>query len=440
MTSPTDDPLVSTDWLAAHLDDPKVRIIDASFKLPGVLPLPVDDYLTGHIPGAVFFDVDAISDHDDPRPHMYPTAAQFARDVAALGISNGDTVVAYDSGGWVAAPRAWWMFLSFGHPNVKVLDGGLKKWLREGRPTHAGRVTAKPGKFLAKFDSSYLRSQQQLVGNLTTHAEQLVDARPRPRFEGTVAEPRPGLRGGHIPGSRNVPYAELFDACDRRDEAARGVAQGLHRRRRRYDKADRDDLRLRRFGAGADACAVSARRARQRALRRIVVRMGPARRTAGRDRSGLIGTYCAKAGTGFGIGAGHGLQCSAATYGRRRRLRESQTKRVGCLLLLQLRRQPRQPRGACRHPAAVGRPPCPQLLLDLAWVRLGAGHRRLRLDGDGWAVQRCDFCRYGVGLGQSGRARGQERRRVGVGRSRLSLNCRRRDRLRCGLAHRWDLL
>jgi thiosulfate/3-mercaptopyruvate sulfurtransferase len=212
MAPPTDDPLVSTDWLAAHIDDPKVRIIDASFKLPGVLPLPVDDYLTGHIPGAVFFDVDAISDHDDPRPHMYPDAGQFARDVAALGISNGDTVVAYDSGGWVAAPRAWWMFLSFGHPNVKVLDGGLKKWLREGRPTHAGKVTAKPGKFLAKFDSSYLRSQQQLVGNLTTHAEQLVDARPRPRFEGSVAEPRPGLRGGHIPGSRNVPYAELFDA------------------------------------------------------------------------------------------------------------------------------------------------------------------------------------------------------------------------------------
>jgi thiosulfate/3-mercaptopyruvate sulfurtransferase len=211
MTS-TDDPLVTTDWLSAHIDDPKVKIIDASFKLPGVLPLPADDYLTAHIPGAVFFDVDAISDHGDPRPHMYPNADQFARDVAALGISSGDTVVAYDSGGWVAAPRAWWMFLSFGHNNVKVLDGGLKKWLREGRPTHSGNVTAKPGKFQAKFDSSYVRSQQQLVGNLTTHAEQLVDARPRPRFEGTVAEPRAGLRGGHIPGSRSVPYAGLFDA------------------------------------------------------------------------------------------------------------------------------------------------------------------------------------------------------------------------------------
>jgi thiosulfate/3-mercaptopyruvate sulfurtransferase len=212
MTPSTDDPLVSTDWLAARLDDPKVKIIDATFKLPGVLPLPVEDYLAAHLPGAVFFDVDHIADPNDPRPHMFPTAEQFARDVAALGISSGDTVVAYDAGGWVAAPRAWWMFLSFGHPDVKVLDGGLKKWLREGRPTHSGKVAPKPGKFQARLDPGYIRSQQQLVGNLQTHAEQLIDARPRPRFEGTGAEPRPGLRPGHIPGSRNVPYAELFDA------------------------------------------------------------------------------------------------------------------------------------------------------------------------------------------------------------------------------------
>src|SRR6201998_388281 len=211
MTS-TADPLVTTDWLAAHLDDPKVKIIDASFKLPGVLPLPEEDYLAAHLPGAVFFDVDHIADRNDPRPHMFPGAEQFARDVAALGISSGDTVVAYDAGGWVAAPRAWWMFLAFGHPDVRVLDGGLKKWLREGRPTHSGKVTPKPGKFQARLDPSFVRSQQQLIGNLETHAEQLIDARPRPRFEGSVAEPRPGLRPGHIPGSRNVPYAELFDA------------------------------------------------------------------------------------------------------------------------------------------------------------------------------------------------------------------------------------
>ena len=101
----TDDPLVSTDWLAAHLGDPKVRMIDASFKMPGMMPLPKDDYLASHIPGAVFFDVDAVSDHSNPLPHMFPDAAQFGRDAGALGVSNDDTVVLYDSGGWVAAPR-----------------------------------------------------------------------------------------------------------------------------------------------------------------------------------------------------------------------------------------------------------------------------------------------------------------------------------------------
>ena len=103
----TDDPLVSTEWLAAHLGDPNVKVIDAQFKMPGILPLPKDDYLGSHIPGAVFFDVDAVSDHSNPLPHMFPDAGQFGRDVGALGIGNDDTVVVYDSGGWVAAPRAW---------------------------------------------------------------------------------------------------------------------------------------------------------------------------------------------------------------------------------------------------------------------------------------------------------------------------------------------
>jgi thiosulfate/3-mercaptopyruvate sulfurtransferase len=212
MTSPTDDPLVSTDWLAAHLGDPHVKIIDASYKMPGVLPLPSDDFLAAHIPGAVFFNVNTIADPNDPRPHMYPGAEQFARDVSALGISSDDTVVAYDSGAWVAAPRAWWMFLSFGHPNVRVLDGGLQKWKAEGRAVASGAVTPKPGKFRARLDPRYVRSKQQLLDNLQTNCEQLVDARPRARFEGTVVEPWPGRRSGHIPGSRNVPYAELFDA------------------------------------------------------------------------------------------------------------------------------------------------------------------------------------------------------------------------------------
>jgi thiosulfate/3-mercaptopyruvate sulfurtransferase len=236
MTSPADDPLVSTDWLAARLDDPRVRIVDASFKMPGVLPLVSDDYLGAHIPGAVFFDVDVIADPDDPLPHMYPDAARFARDVSALGISSSDTVVAYDSGSWVAAPRVWWMLLSFGHRNVKVLDGGLKKWSGEGRPVHSGKVTPAPGKFHAALDPGYVRNSQQLLGNMETQAEQVVDARPRARFEGTVAEPWPGRRSGHIPGSRNVPYAELFDArtgamkpLDDLEQAFRGAGVDMTR-------------------------------------------------------------------------------------------------------------------------------------------------------------------------------------------------------------------
>ncbi|MBN9585385.1 MAG: 3-mercaptopyruvate sulfurtransferase [Afipia sp.] len=209
----TTDPLVSTQWLAAHLNDPRMKILDATFKMPGVLPLPKDDYLQQHIPGAVFFDVDAVSDHSSPLPHMYPSAEQFGRDVGALGISNDDTVVVYDAGGWVAGPRAWWMFLSFGHANVRVLDGGLKKWLAEGRATDSDEASPKPATFKAAFDAKRVRSMQQLIGNLESKAEQVIDARPTPRFEGTVAEPRPGLRSGHIPGARSVPYAGLFDAA-----------------------------------------------------------------------------------------------------------------------------------------------------------------------------------------------------------------------------------
>lgn len=211
MKPPADDPLVTTEWLAAHLSDPHVRVLDATFKLPGVLPLPKDDFLGAHIPGAAFFDIDAISDHGSPLPHMFPDAAVFAESVGALDVANADTVVVYDAGGWVAAPRAWWMFLAFGHRNVKVLDGGLQKWRAEGRPTESGEAATKPVRFNAEFDASLLRSKDAMLENLRTHATQVVDARPRPRFEGSVPEPRPGLRPGHIPGSRNVPYAELFD-------------------------------------------------------------------------------------------------------------------------------------------------------------------------------------------------------------------------------------
>ena len=207
------DPLVSTEWLAAHINDANVKVVDATSKLPGMLPLPKDDYLASHIPSAVFFDVDAVSDHSSPLPHMFPSAEQFGRDVGGLGISNADTVIVYDSGGWVAAPRAWWMFLSYGHDKVRVLDGGLKKWRAEGRPVQSGEVKAKPATFKATFDAKRVRSMQEMVANVASKAEQVIDARSAARFEGTAPEPRPGMRSGHIPGSRNVPYNLLFDTA-----------------------------------------------------------------------------------------------------------------------------------------------------------------------------------------------------------------------------------
>jgi thiosulfate/3-mercaptopyruvate sulfurtransferase len=209
----TTDPLVSTKWLADHLHDKNVKVVDASFKMPGILPLPKEDYERAHIPGAVFFDVDAVSDHANPLPHMFPDAEQFGRDVGTLGVSNADTVVVYDSGGWVAAPRAWWMFLSFGHDKVRVLDGGLKKWMAEGHPVQGGNKMIKPAAFKATFDARRVRSIEQMVANVASRAEQVIDARAKERFEGSVPEPRPGLRVGHIPGARSLPYNLLIDTA-----------------------------------------------------------------------------------------------------------------------------------------------------------------------------------------------------------------------------------
>ena len=209
----TNDPLVSTEWLAEHLRDANVKLLDATFKLPGVLPLPKDDYLAAHIPGAVYFDVDAVSDHANLLPHMFPSAEQFGRDVGALGVSNNDTVVIYDAGGWVAAPRAWWMFLSYGHRDVRILNGGLKKWRAEGRPVESGEVKAKPATFKAGYDAKRVRSIEQMIANVKSRAEQVIDARAADRFEGRAAEPRPGIRAGHIPGALNLPYNNLFDAA-----------------------------------------------------------------------------------------------------------------------------------------------------------------------------------------------------------------------------------
>ncbi len=209
--SAADDPLVSTEWLAARLDDPRVKVLDASFKLPGATPLAKEDFLAAHIPGAAFFDVDEVADKGSPLPHMFPTARKFGDDVGALGIGNDDTVVLYDAGTWMASARAWWMFLSFGHRDVRILDGGLKTWLAEGRPVESGPAVPKPAEYQATFNAAGLRDRAAMEANVASREAQVIDARARDRFEGRVAEPRPGLRSGHIPGSLNLPFNELVD-------------------------------------------------------------------------------------------------------------------------------------------------------------------------------------------------------------------------------------
>ena len=212
--------LVGTDWLAAHLGDPYVRIADASFKLPGITPTARQDYGQGHIPGAVFFDIDDVCEPGSSLPHMIPPSDLFARKVGALGIGDGDRVIVYDSVGLSSAGRAWWMLHLFGHHDVAVLDGGLPKWQAEGRPLNAVVPSPPPRRFTARFDPSLVRDKRALIENLATRREQVVDARAAGRFDASTPEIRPGLRGGHIPGSRNVPYEGVTDPRTRQLKSA----------------------------------------------------------------------------------------------------------------------------------------------------------------------------------------------------------------------------
>jgi thiosulfate/3-mercaptopyruvate sulfurtransferase len=208
--------LVNTDWLAAHLDDPHVRVVDASFKLPGITPTAQEDYGRGHIPGAVFFDVDDIAEPGTGLPHMVPSAELFARKVEGLGIGDDDRVIVYDSVGLSSAGRAWWMLRLFGHHNVALLDGGLPKWKTEGRPLEIAVASPPPRRFTARFDPALVRDKRALLDNLSTRREQVIDARAAGRFAGIAEETRPGLRRGHIPGSRNLPYDGVTDPQTRR--------------------------------------------------------------------------------------------------------------------------------------------------------------------------------------------------------------------------------
>jgi thiosulfate/3-mercaptopyruvate sulfurtransferase len=203
--------LVETEWLAAHLDDPDIRVVDASFKLPGITPMAREDYDRGHIPGAVFFDIDDIAEPGTSLPHMIPSPELFARKMEGLGIGDDDRVIVYDSAGLSSAGRAWWMLRLFGHHNVALLDGGLPKWKAEGRPLETAVPNPPRRRFTARFDPALVRDKRALLDNLSTRREQVVDARAAGRFAGIAEEPRPGLRWGHIPESRNLPYDRVTD-------------------------------------------------------------------------------------------------------------------------------------------------------------------------------------------------------------------------------------
>lgn len=210
---PTSDPtsLVSTAWLAEHLSAPDVHVVDASYYLPNEGLDPRAEYEAHHIPGAVFFDIDEIADSDSPLPHMLPAPETFSSRVRKLGLGDGVRIVVYDQRGIFSAPRVWWTFRFFGHDDVAVLDGGLPKWMAEGRPVEDGPVRVGERHFTARMNSLMVRDKDQMLSNLRSGREQVLDARSRGRFEGRDPEPRDGLRGGHIPGSLCLPFTDLLD-------------------------------------------------------------------------------------------------------------------------------------------------------------------------------------------------------------------------------------
>lgn len=207
------DWLVPTDWLAANLAAPGVVVLDGSMHLPTSGRNARAEHAATHIPGALFFDIDEVSDKSIPLPHMLPKAAQFGDQVGRMGIGNDTRVIVYDSEGLYSAARVWWMFRTMGHDNVAVLDGGLKKWKAEGRPVTAEATPARaPKTFTARFRPELVRDAAAVRGLIGDKSVQIVDARAANRFAGSVPEPRAGLRSGHIPSSRNVPFTTLLNA------------------------------------------------------------------------------------------------------------------------------------------------------------------------------------------------------------------------------------
>jgi thiosulfate/3-mercaptopyruvate sulfurtransferase len=227
MPMPASDPklLVSTAWLADHLDAPDLRILDASWHMPATGRDGRAEYAEGHIPGARFFDIDDISDSRSELPHMVPPTEKFISRVRALGIGDGHRIVVYDAHGLFSAARVWWMFRLFGVEDVAVLDGGLPKWREEGRPLDTSVPMTRDRHFTARRNSALVRDVTRMAATAKLGDAQIVDARSPARFRGEEPEPRPGLRAGHIPGSKNVHYASLLnpDGTMKSDAALRAA-------------------------------------------------------------------------------------------------------------------------------------------------------------------------------------------------------------------------
>jgi thiosulfate/3-mercaptopyruvate sulfurtransferase len=211
MTYARPDALVSTEWLAGHLGAPELRIVDASFYLPAQKRDPKAEFAKLHIPGAVYFDIDEIADKSNPLPHMLPSPAQFAANVGALGIGNGNRIVVYDTTPMTGACRVWWMFRVMGCKDVAILDGGLPKWIAEGRAVTDAATVPHGKAFTPHFDKGLVRSIDDVKSLLADKKEQVVDARAANRFRGEVPEARAHLRIGHMPGAFNLPYTDLID-------------------------------------------------------------------------------------------------------------------------------------------------------------------------------------------------------------------------------------
>jgi thiosulfate/3-mercaptopyruvate sulfurtransferase len=205
------DPIVSTEWLASQIGQPDLVIFDATKYLPNENRDGHAEFLTGHLPGARFFDIEEVADQDTDLPHMVPSIGRFEKLMGKLGVSNTSRVVFYDQKGLASAARGYWLLGLFGHDAVAVLDGGLPKWRHEGRTIETGESSPAPeAKFVAAFRAQRLRGVGDMLANLETKAEIVLDARGAGRFAGTQPEPRQGVRSGHIPGAVNLPYTELL--------------------------------------------------------------------------------------------------------------------------------------------------------------------------------------------------------------------------------------